>query len=414
MSTEMAQDAERRRNWKGSLYFGRFVLFHLICLAAFWTGVTWEAIAAFFVLYAVRMFGITGGYHRYFSHRTYKMGRVMQFVMAWIAQSSIQKGVLWWASHHRHHHTHSDDPDDVHSPKHHGFWYAHLGWIFDPDWADTDDKRVKDLSRYPELVWLDRWHILPPTVLGVATYLVGAWIGGGFLTAEAWSFFVVGFMCSTVALFHSTFTINSLSHVIGDQRYETDDESRNHWLLALITFGEGWHNNHHHYQASANQGFYWWEYDITYYILKALSWVGLVHDLRNPPEHVIEDEPHPAVAAREDDDEEAADESDESAPAPTAGTTERFGETVQSIQLSAARAQEEASKQVCNIKLAAATRYDELSDRASQGYTEVSEAASKKVDDIKESARHAQEEAGAKVDRIVESLQQPDPEPATD
>lgn len=389
MSTTATSEDWRRR-WLQWLSVGRFGLIHLLCFAAIWTGITWTAVVLFFVLYAVRMFGVTAGYHRYFSHRTYKMNRVVQFLMAFLAQSSAQKGVLWWASHHRHHHTHSDDPDDVHSPKQHGLWYAHVGWIFDPDWADTDDKRVKDLSRYPELVWLDKYHMLPPVMLGVASWLIAGWPG-----------LVVGFFWSTVVLWHATFTINSLAHVIGGKRYETEDESRNHWLLALITFGEGWHNNHHHYQASAAQGFYWWEYDISYYVLKAMSWVGLVEDLRTPPEHVVADEPHPEVAKRREREEsEAGEESNE-----MGGEEGRITGTVREIGLSAACAQEQASRSVKRIKLAAAKRYDDLSDEASRRYAELSRAASAGVDHIRESARAAQEQAEQKVDEIVESLQ---------
>lgn len=396
MSTATASTDWRKRLHRYYLT-GRFIAVHLACLAAYWTGITWTAIALFVGLYAVRMFGITAGYHRYFSHRTYKMGRVTQFVMGALAESSAQKGILWWSSHHRHHHTHSDDPDDVHSPKHHGFWYSHVGWLFDPDWADTDDQRIKDLSRYPELVYLDRYHIVPAVALGTIAWLIGGWSG-----------LVVGFLWSTVALWHATFTINSVAHVVGDRRYDTDDDSRNNWFLALITFGEGWHNNHHHYQASAAQGFYWWEYDLSYYVLKAMSWVGLVEDLRTPPEHVKADEPHPAVAAREEDEgsgDSSADEDAEESP------HEGIEGTVRGIRLSAAKAQEEASKKVRKIRLVATDRYDDLSDTASRRYTELGRAASEKVDTIKESARAAQQQAGERVNQVIESLQdQPTPE----
>jgi len=391
MSTNAAS-SDWRKTLERSLLTGRFVAVHLLCLTAFWTGISWSAILLFFALYAGRMFAITGGYHRYFSHRTYKMGRVMQFIMAFLAQSSAQKGVLWWASHHRHHHTHSDEPDDVHSPKHHGVWYAHVGWLFDPDWADTDDQRIKDLARYPELVWLDEYHMIPPVILGTATWLVAGWSG-----------LVVGFLWSTVALWHATFTINSLAHVFGGKRYDTGDESRNNWFLALITFGEGWHNNHHHYQASAAQGFYWWEYDITYYVLKAMEKVGLVQDLRTPPEHVVEDEPHPAVAARQRQEAEAEETEDGDAD---------DEETVRGIGLSAAQAQQEASEKVRKIRLAAASGYDDLSDTASRRCTELSRAASQKADALKESARVAHERAGETVDQVIESLKD-DPSPET-
>ena len=230
-------------------------------------------------LYALRVFAITGGYHRYFSHRSYKTSRAFQLVLAVLAQSSAQRGVLWWASTHRHHHRFSDTEEDVHSPLRRGFWYSHVGWIFDPKHEKTNLAAIPDFAKYPELLWLDRNRYVPPIVLGFLVWLFAGWSG-----------LVVGFFWSTVAVWHSTFTINSLSHVFGKQRYLTGDTSRNNIWLALLTFGEGWHNNHHHYQSAACQGFRWYEIDITYYILKALSAVGLVWDLKRPPEAVVRNE----------------------------------------------------------------------------------------------------------------------------
>lgn len=263
--------------WKKHVNRVLFFAMHLLPFTAIWMEVTvWDWVMCGF-LYFIRMFGVTGGYHRYFAHKTYKMGRVMQFLMAWLAMSSAQKGVLWWASHHRHHHKYSDTEHDVHSPKQKGFWYSHMGWILDPEWEETSLKRVRDLAKFPELVFLNRHPIMPTFLLGVACYLIGGW---GAL--------MIGYFLSTVLCWHGTFTINSLTHVIGTRRYETTDDSRNHWFLALITLGEGWHNNHHYYQSSTRQGFFWWEIDITYYMLKMMSWVGLVSDLREPPKHIVE------------------------------------------------------------------------------------------------------------------------------
>ena len=273
----------------GEWYYAlRFLAFHIFCFAAIWTGVPLEAVALGVFLWAIRMFGVTAGYHRYFSHRTYKMGRVMQFLMALLAQTSMQRGVLWWAAHHRHHHKHSDEPEDVHSVRQDGFFWSHVGWVISPQWRDTDIDRVKDLARYPELRFLNKHAHIPALLMALGTYL---WMG--------WAGLVVGFIWSTVAVWHSTFTINSLAHVYGSRRYETGDDSRNNWILALLTFGEGWHNNHHHYQASTRQGFYWWEIDITYYILWTMDKLRLVSDLREPPAHVVEDRPHPKVALRQ-------------------------------------------------------------------------------------------------------------------
>ena len=256
-----------------------FLLLHLACFAAFWTGVTPRAVVIGVVLYLVRIFAIGAGYHRYFAHRAFRTSRVFQFVLAFLAQTSAQRGILWWASKHRRHHKYSDTELDVHSPVQRGFLYAHVGWIFVPRNNDTDYAMVRDLARYKELVWLDRQPYLPAILLGVATWLIAGWPG-----------LVVGFCWSTVVLWHATFTINSLAHVVGRRRYVTGDESRNNWLLALLTMGEGWHNNHHAYQVSVRQGFRWWEFDPTYYALQALSWVGIVWDLHVPPKAVVRGE----------------------------------------------------------------------------------------------------------------------------
>ncbi|MFV8752516.1 acyl-CoA desaturase [Nannocystaceae bacterium ST9] len=254
-----------------------FILLHFVPLLALLPGVEvrpidWVVCAA---LYFVRMFGVTGVYHRYFSHRSYKTSRAFQFVLALLAQSSAQKGVLWWAAHHRHHHKFSDQPGDTHSPVQRGFVYAHVGWLFDNSDA-TDYAKIKDFAKYPELVFLNKLWWLPPTLLGF-----GVWLALG------WSGLLIGFALSTVLLWHGTYTINSFTHMFGKRVYPTTDASKNSMLFALITMGEGWHNNHHYYQASARQGFHWWQIDVTYYILKLLSWVGLIWDIREPPAEVV-------------------------------------------------------------------------------------------------------------------------------
>ena len=249
-----------------------FVLVHLACVAALWTGVTYEAVVLCFLLYWLRIFAIGAGYHRYFSHRAYRTSRAFQFALAVLSQSTAQKSVLWWASKHRHHHLHSDTETDVHSPRHKGFVYSHLGWIFSRKNDVADLVKVADFARYPELMWLHKHELVPPVVLALLSVLIAGWSG-----------LVVGFFWSTVLVYHATFCINSLAHVRGRRRYVTGDNSRNNWLLALFTMGEGWHNNHHAYQSSVRQGFRWWEIDATFYLLKALSWTGLVWDLKTPP-----------------------------------------------------------------------------------------------------------------------------------
>ncbi|HVI91932.1 MAG TPA: acyl-CoA desaturase [Dongiaceae bacterium] len=256
-----------------------FVLVHLACVAVIWSGVTWQAAVLGFTLYWLRMFGIGAGYHRYFSHRAYSTGRVFQFILACLAQSSAQKSVLWWAEKHRHHHLYSDLPQDVHSPRQKGFLYSHVGWIFARGHDGTDLAKIKDFARYPELMWLHRLEQLPAVILAGLCFLIAGWPG-----------LVVGFFCSTVLVYHTTFCINSLAHVCGSKRYLTGDDSRNNWLLALMTMGEGWHNNHHAYQSSVRQGFRWWEVDATFYILKLLSWLGIVWNLKSPPQEVLRNE----------------------------------------------------------------------------------------------------------------------------
>lgn len=253
-----------------------FVLVHLACFAAIWTGISWGALALCLGLYWLRIFAIGAGYHRYFSHRAYRTSRVFQFLLAFASQTSAQRGVLWWAAKHRLHHKHSDTELDPHSPVRRSFLYAHFGWIFVPNNESTDYGTVRDLTRFPELMWLDRHTYTPAILTGFACWLIAGWSG-----------LVVGFCWSTVAVWHATFSINSLAHVTGRKRYVTGDQSRNNWLLAIFTMGEGWHNNHHAYQASVRQGFRWWEYDPTFYALRMLSWFGVVWDLHVPPRNVI-------------------------------------------------------------------------------------------------------------------------------
>jgi stearoyl-CoA desaturase (Delta-9 desaturase) len=236
------------------------------------TGWSWKGLGLALILYFIRMFGLTAGYHRYFSHRTYKTSRVFQFLLALLGSTATQKGVLWWAAHHRAHHKYSDTPRDVHSVRQHGFWWAHVKWILVRTYVETDFDRIKDFARYPELRLLNKFHLVPPILMAATLAAVGGW------WALLWGFFV-----SNTLLWHGTFCVNSLAHAFGRRRYLTTDDSRNSFLIALFTLGEGWHNNHHHYQRSERQGFYWWEIDITHYVLRVFALVGLVRDLHDPP-----------------------------------------------------------------------------------------------------------------------------------
>ena len=265
-----------------------FVGMHAACLGVFWVGVSPVAVSAAVGLYVLRMFAITGFYHRYFSHRTFKTSRAAQFAFAVLGASAVQRGPVWWAAHHRHHHAHSDRPEDVHSPSQRGFLWSHMGWFLSRGHFAPDLARVRDLLRYPELRWLDRFDILVPFLLALGLLLVGEWLAVAHpgLGTSGGQMLVWGFFVSTVACYHGTYTINSLCHVWGRRRYATGDESRNNFWLALITLGEGWHNNHHRYPMSTRQGFYWWEVDITYYGLRLLAALGLIWDLKPVPREV--------------------------------------------------------------------------------------------------------------------------------
>jgi stearoyl-CoA desaturase (delta-9 desaturase) len=259
---------EERVDWKSSI---PFLGIQLLPLLAFVTGVTTKAVVLGVVLYFVRMLAITGGYHRYFAHKTYRLGRVSQFMVAFVGETAAQKGVLWWASRHRDHHKYADTERDPHSPQK-GFWWAHIGWILSGRYSKTEYDNIQDFAKFPELVWLNEHDWVPPWILGVACFLIAGWSG-----------LVVGFFASTVLLWHNTFMVNSVAHVWGSRRYGTADTARNNPAVAVLTMGEGWHNNHHHYPACARQGFFWWEIDVTYYLLRMGKTLHIVKDLKEPP-----------------------------------------------------------------------------------------------------------------------------------
>ncbi|TVR40332.1 MAG: acyl-CoA desaturase [Planctomycetota bacterium] len=268
-----------------------FVLIHVGAIAAFFVGVSAIAIAVAIGLYFLRMFAITAFYHRYFSHRGFKTSRLVQFLGALLGNTAAQRGPLWWAAHHREHHRHSDTEDDTHSPITGSLWHSHVGWIADPANYHTQHRWVQDWQRYPELVWLNRFDSLAPLLLAIACFATG-------VALEAWlphwgtnglQMFLWGFCLSTVAVYHATFAINSLAHRWGKRRFSTSDHSRNNALLALLTLGEGWHNNHHRHASSARQGFYWWEIDCSWLVLRAMAAVGLVWDLKGVPQRILDE-----------------------------------------------------------------------------------------------------------------------------
>jgi len=283
----MTTPKNEKIDWVGCV---PFFLIHAACLLVFFVGFSWIALAVAFFLYLFRGMGITGGFHRYFSHRSYKTSRIFQFVIAWVGTSALQKGPLWWAAHHRHHHKHSDQEHDIHSPGLKGLFFSHIGWILCTKYNPTNEKLVRDWLKYPELVWINKFFWVPPLILAVLLYLGGHLAGVYYpqLNTNGPQMLIWGFFISTMTLSHATYCINSLTHLIGRRRFKTTDDSRNSFILAIPTFGEGWHNNHHNYPKAESQGYYWWEFDITHYFLTMLSWVGLVWGIHRAPASIYE------------------------------------------------------------------------------------------------------------------------------
>jgi stearoyl-CoA desaturase (delta-9 desaturase) len=262
---------------------------HVACLSVLWVGWSWPAVATAFLMYVARAFGLTAFYHRYFSHRAFKTSRWFQFLGGALGSAAVQRGPIWWAAHHREHHRLADREGDLHSPHQHGFWWSHMGWFMTRESFVTNERRVRDWLKFPELRFLDRYDIVVPLLYGAGMYGWGeAWRWAAPTSGvTGWQMLVWGFLISTIFLYHVTYAINSVAHVCGSRRFATKDHSRNNLWLALLTLGEGWHNNHHYYPASARQGFFWWEIDVTYYILVVLSWFRLVWELKPVPARIL-------------------------------------------------------------------------------------------------------------------------------
>jgi stearoyl-CoA desaturase (delta-9 desaturase) len=283
----LPEEDDKKTDW---LRISPMVAMHLACLLVFWVGWSPFAVLTAVVLYLVRMFAITGFYHRYFSHKAFKTNRFWQFLFAVMGNAAGQRGPLWWAAHHRHHHRYTDMQNDVHSPIQHGFWWSHMGWLTSKANFVTRTQYVKEWTRFPEIKWLNRFDTVVPGLLAAAVFIFG-WLLGRYapsLGTNGLQMLVWGFFISTTVLLHATLTINSLDHMIGTRRYDTADTSRNNPVLAILTLGEGWHNNHHHFAVSARQGFMWWEVDVTYLLLVVLSWLDIVRELRPVPAKVLQ------------------------------------------------------------------------------------------------------------------------------
>ena len=257
----------------------------LLPFTALTTYVAWGSILLLLSSYALRVFCLTACYHRLLSHKAYKTSRVFRFIMTFICCTAMQGGPLWWASRHRHHHINSDQSNDRHSAEQFGFWHSHMLWFMYKENLRAEYHLVRDLYNAPELRLLERfWYVCPlvmvALLLGGGYWVTGAWSG-------AWNAVVWGFCVPAFFVNHATYFVNSLTHLFGRVRYRTADSSRNNWLVAVTTFGEGWHNNHHRYAGSARQGHAWYELDITYMLLKVLSWLRIVRDLRPVPQRIL-------------------------------------------------------------------------------------------------------------------------------
>lgn len=282
-------DLSTRESRMGVLYFAVMTLFHLLALSAFYIEFNSTLVAVFFFAYVTKILGVTMGYHRYFAHKTFKTGRFFQFILGLVGTSAIQGGVLWWASHHRGHHQHSDEEDDLHSPITHSIFHSHLGWMWSKDCFMPTKHKLLDFARFPEIKFLNKHYFLFILMQGLGYYLLGEYLRVNYpaLNVNGFAVFIWGLIVSTVFVWHITFCINSVCHLFGSKRYDSKDESRNNWLMAILAFGEGWHNNHHKYGWSARNGFFWWEWDPTYYALKVLEFFGIVWDLKVPSQEQL-------------------------------------------------------------------------------------------------------------------------------
>lgn len=241
----------------------------------------WAFVAVWAGSHFLRAIGLTLAFHRYFAHRAFKMNRIARFVWVWIGTSAMQKGPIWWAGHHVNHHKYADRDGDPHSPMVSGVYYAHIGWFLNDTRNDTLEPTnpvIRDFSKVPEIAFIEKYFFLPPLTLAIAMFALG-----GF------PLLIWGFCLPTMTLAHATFAINTVNHMFGSRRFETVDESRNNPLTAFFAVGEGWHNNHHRYQRAARNGFYWWEFDPTWYVIRAMKAVGLAWDVQAVPKRIYEE-----------------------------------------------------------------------------------------------------------------------------
>lgn len=275
----------------------RWIVNGVALTGIFFVGFSWPAGVALVLGVFLGLLSVTLCYHRYFSHRSFNTSRWFQLLLAVWGATSLQRGPIWWAAIHRQHHANSDREGDWHSPRY-GFWHSHHGWLESPNILMVSYDRVSDLTRYPELRFLDTFYYIPALLLLAALTAIGAHLEAHYpaLGTSAWQIVVWGFFVRTAVVWQLTFITNSLLHMSGRRRFATDDDSRNSYLLGAINLGDGFHNNHHRYPVSARHGFYRWEIDVTYYVIKLLEALGLARDVKVPPPAVLAEgrrEPEP-------------------------------------------------------------------------------------------------------------------------
>ncbi len=268
---------ELPRRWGTTLFM---VVIHLLAVVAllprFWSG---PAVVVLLVLYwLTACIGVTLGYHRLLAHRAFAVPRWLEALIATCGTLSCQHGPIDWVGLHRHHHLHSDDPADHHN-SHLGFWWSHVGWMLRDVPAQHNVRQLTpELQEVPYYRWLNRNFLLLQLPLAVVLFLLGRSLGVG-----GWALVLWGIPLRLVLVYHVTWFVNSATHRWGYVSYATSDNSRNNWWVAVLTFGEGWHNNHHAYPSSARIGFRWWELDITWWHIRVLQFVGLARQLRLAP-----------------------------------------------------------------------------------------------------------------------------------
>jgi stearoyl-CoA desaturase (Delta-9 desaturase) len=255
----------------------------------------WVDVAILVGFYVLCAFGTTIGFHRYFTHQGFKARTPVKAVLAILGCMTMQGPLLQWVTDHRKHHALSDKPGDPHTPHGHGegvlgavkgFVHAHVGWLFTNLGMEEGKAYGKDLYEDRLLVWIDRLYLLWVALTLGLPFLIGYWVGGSWqrgVEAMVWGGLIRIFLYQ-----HATFAVNSICHMFGKQHYRSRDEARNNWLVALLVFGEGWHNNHHAFPASARHGLNRFQWDVSWWVIKGMEKLKLVWDVRVPSEEQLD------------------------------------------------------------------------------------------------------------------------------